>query len=120
MTEITGDPDRVFDPLNPAELARMFQELKATVAPTITWLRRLDHLHHHATAAIVVVNCRIALMAGILQLRFRALTGCLAVERSIYRSDLCRKAPQLMLIRLFHSPPGLWRVGVEPPRIGFL
>jgi hypothetical protein len=33
MTEVTGDPDRVFDPLNPAELARMFQEIKVAVAP---------------------------------------------------------------------------------------
>lgn len=36
MTEITGDPDRVFDPLNPAELTQMFQEIKATVAPSST------------------------------------------------------------------------------------
>src|SRR5688572_29036578 len=28
MIEITGDPDRVFDPLNPTALAQMFQELK--------------------------------------------------------------------------------------------
>jgi hypothetical protein len=34
MTEITGDPDKVFDPLNPNELARMFQEIKVAVAPT--------------------------------------------------------------------------------------
>jgi hypothetical protein len=31
MTEVTGDPDKVFDPLNPTELARMFQEIKASV-----------------------------------------------------------------------------------------
>src|SRR5215213_2341174 len=36
MTEITGDPDRVFDPLNPAELARMFQEIKVAVARSST------------------------------------------------------------------------------------
>ena len=33
MTEITGALDRVFDPLNPTELARTFQEIKAAVAP---------------------------------------------------------------------------------------
>src|SRR5262249_4713196 len=34
MTEITGDPARVFDPLNPAEMSRMFQDLKVAVAPS--------------------------------------------------------------------------------------
>jgi len=34
MTVITGSADRVFDPLNPAELARMFQELKKEVTVT--------------------------------------------------------------------------------------
>jgi hypothetical protein len=33
MIEITGDPDKVFDPLNPNELAGMFQEIKGAVAP---------------------------------------------------------------------------------------
>lgn len=35
MTVITGDPNRVFDPLNPTELARMFQELKVAVVPVV-------------------------------------------------------------------------------------
>src|SRR5215213_8824784 len=119
MTEITSDPDRVFDPLNPAELAQMFQEFKIAVAPPST---------SKSTGSSVIRTPRERDSSGQLSHRMDGrhfatplqgtnwMPGGGALNLSI------RPVPEGATTYAHPLVPlsaGLWHVGVEPPRLVF-
>jgi hypothetical protein len=117
MTEITADPYRVFDPLNPAELARVFQEIKSSVSqqstpgspasPATRTPRdssgQLSHQVDGRHFATPLRGTNWMLSSGALNL-------------------LVRPVPEVAATYAHPLVPlsaGLWRVGVEPPRFVF-
>lgn len=121
MTEITGDPARVFDPLNPTELARMFQELKVAVAPvTVSGSGssavstpaprtppdssgQLSHRVDGRHFATPLEGTNWMPGGGALNLSIRPIPEGVAT----YAHPLVPLSA------------GLWRVGIEPPRLIF-
>lgn len=117
MIEVTGDPDRVFDPLNPAELARMFQEIKVAVAQPSApgsggaaavrtprdssgqLSHRLDGRHF----ATPIENTNWQPNSGAINLSIRPVP----------------EGPATYAHPLVPLSAGLWDVGVEPPRLVF-
>ena len=118
MIEVTGDPDKVFDPMNPTELASMFQEIKVAVAPsssntsggaqpkTRTPRDSSGQLSHrldgrHFSTPLEATNW---------------MPGSGAINLSI------RPVPEGATTYAHPLVPlsaGLWTVGVEPPRLVF-
>jgi hypothetical protein len=117
MTEITADPYRVFDPLNPAELARMFQEFKVAVVQPSTsrpagspgprgpreTSGQLSHQVDGRHFATPLQGTNWMLSSGALNLPIRPVPE----GASTYAHPLVPLSA------------GLWRVGVEPPRLVF-
>jgi hypothetical protein len=117
MTEITGDPYKVFDPLNPTELARMFQEIKVAVgaAPSASGpagsgprtpkesggylTHRLDGRHF----ATPLEGTNWNLGGGSINLLIRPIP----------------EGPNTFAHPLVPLSAGLWSVGIEPPRLVF-
>lgn len=118
MTEITADPYRVFDPLNTTELARMFQEIKVAVVqqptnsgspgssatkPTRDSSGQLSHIVDGRHFATPLGGTNWMLSSGALNLPIRPVP----------------EAATTFAHPLVPLSAGLWRVGVEPPRLVF-
>jgi hypothetical protein len=120
MIEVTGDINRVFDPLNPAELGRMFEEIKVdfaraaptpkpsgpTSGPTPKPRDPVGQLSHrldgrHFAAPLDGTNWMLG--GGALNLTIKPVP----------ESSATYAHPLVPL------SAGLWRVGVEPPRMVF-
>ncbi|HWT03523.1 MAG TPA: tubulin-like doman-containing protein [Pyrinomonadaceae bacterium] len=118
MIEVTADPDKVFDPLNPTELARMFQEIKVAIAPSASAGSRgapsgartprdssgqLSHRLDGRHFATPLEDTNWMPGGGAINLPIRPVP----------------QGPTTYAHPLVPLSAGLWDVGVEPPRLVF-
>ena len=117
MIEVTGSPDKVYDPANSAELARVFQEIKAIFAPAPSTpggappapkrpressgqlSHRLDGRHFETP----LEGTNWMPGGGAIQLKIQPILE----EPATYAHPVVPLSA------------GLWSVGVEPPRLVF-
>lgn len=120
MIEITGDLNRVFDPLNPAELARMFQEIKVAVAPAAPTTKPVGpNPTPSPTPRDPVGQLSHRLDGRHFAAPLDGTNWMLGGEALNLTVKPVPESAATFAHPLVPLSAGLWRVGVEPPRMVF-
>ena len=129
MTVITGDSARVYDPLNPTELARVFQELKVELTPQTPAPATTSAASPSTRTPIGPIVAPTPLpTSGQLSHRVDGRHFATPLEGTNWMPGgealnlAIRPVPEAAATYAHPLVPlsaGLWHVGVEPPRLVF-